>query len=263
MNRRELLDRFSADEEQRLLLGRCLDKMEEARRRNVPAATAFLSPAEQAALAPLIAACGGGGHLLLGGYAGAQRKICLFLPDWLTPELAEPSDHLAALRAGWYRAEQVTHRDILGAVMGLGVKRETVGDILVSDGHCDIIALPQVARYLLENLTSAGRSHLKTAPIALAEITPPEQAVKLVRDSVSALRLDSVLAAGFSLSRAAAQDLIRAGKAAVNWRECQKPDAPLREGDEISCRGLGKCRLKEVGGLSRKGRTQIVIERFL
>ena len=83
-----------------------------------------------------------------------------------------------------------------------------------------------------------------------------------IRDTVAALRLDAVLAAGFSTSRSKAADLISAGRVAINHRECMKGDRTVNEGDVLTCRGLGKCVVKEVLGASRKGRIMLVLERY-
>jgi RNA-binding protein YlmH len=87
--------------------------------------------------------------------------------------------------------------------------------------------------------------------------------VRTIRDTVSTLRLDAVVACGFSTSRGKAADLISAGRVMVNHRECLKADKSVAEGDVLTCRGLGKCVLTEVGGLSRKGRITLTIERYI
>ena len=87
--------------------------------------------------------------------------------------------------------------------------------------------------------------------------------MKLIHDTVATLRLDAVLASGFSLARGKAADAISGGRVSVNHRECLKPDKPVGEGDILTCRGLGKCVVKSVGGQSRKGRIIIEIERYL
>ena len=97
----------------------------------------------------------------------------------------------------------------------------------------------------------------------LSDLELPQIQVKTVRDTVAALRLDAVMASGFSLSRGKAADLISAGRVQLNHRECGKCDRTVAQGDVISCRGLGKCSVKEIGGLSKKGRTMIVLERYI
>lgn len=263
MDKRELLDRFAGDAEERVTLSQVLDRMESARLRQSPACTAFLSPRERMAAEQMLLAAGSGPYLPLGGYPEAERQVLLFLPDWLEPELAAPEEYLSLLRLTWYQEDRLTHRDILGALMGLGIRRDTVGDILVSGESCDFVVLPSVAPYLKDNLCQAGRVKLRVQPVPLEDIRVPVQERKLLHDTVAALRLDSVLAVGFSLSRSKAAQLIAAGRCAVNWQETARTDLTVKEGDVISCRGLGKCRLARVGDLSRKGRINITMERYL
>ena len=87
--------------------------------------------------------------------------------------------------------------------------------------------------------------------------------MKTIRDTVATLRLDAVVAAGFSTSRAKAAGFISAGRVAVNHRECLKADRPVSQGDTLTCRGLGKCVLTQVLGESRKGRIMVVLERYI
>lgn len=261
MNRRELLDKLSASAEERVLLGRLWDALERCRSRNIPEESGFLSPHEQALAGQLMQALGvQEGWALWGGYQGAQRRQMHFLPDWAQgPEAGA----IRALRCRFYETDHPTHRDFLGSLMGLGLTREKIGDILVSPQWADVLVGSSVADFLLQEWSQAGRVHLRLSEIGPEDIAVPEQPAKLLRDTVASLRLDSVLAAGFSLSRSAAADLIRSGKVEVNWMSCEKPDAPVQEGDVLTARGLGKCLVESVGGQSRKGRTGITMKRFL
>ena len=167
------------------------------------------------------------------------------------------------MRCRWQSGDKLTHRDFLGSILGQGLDREKVGDILVGEGSCDIWVFRELSSYLLQNLTGAGRARLRVEEISLSDIEAPEKQVREVRDTVSSLRLDAVLATGFSTSRGKAADLISAGRVELNHRPCVKADRTVSEGDVMTCRGLGKCVLKEVSGLSKKGRTMIVMERYL
>lgn len=252
MDRRSLLDRAAKSAEERVLLGHILDKYDQCRQRNLPTNTAFLSPAEaQGARDLLRAAAIHEGFALLGGYEGAERRMLFFLPDW--QEEADASDAMAFLRAAWHESEHPTHRDLLGSLMALGVERETLGDILVSEGSADLIVSAGVAQYLLDNWTGAGRTALRLTAIGADALRVPEQKVKEIRDTVATLRLDAVTAAGFSVSRGKAAELIAAGRVQKNYREVTKGDASVAQGDVISARGLGKFEVAEVGGLSKKG----------
>ncbi len=262
MDKRQLLDRTARSAEERVLLGHILDKYEQCRLRGLPTNTAFLSPAEaQSALELLRAAAVHDGFALLGGYERAERKMLFFLPDW--QEEADSGDELAFLRARWHESEAPTHRDLLGSLMALGITRDTLGDILVSEGSADLIVSADLAPYLLENWTSAGRTALRLSCIGADELNVPAQRVKEIRDTVATLRLDAVCAAGFSMSRGKAAELIAAGRVQKNHREAVKSDASVAEGDIISARGIGKFEVAEVGGLTKKGRTGIVLRRYL
>lgn len=263
MDKRELLDRTGTLGEERLLLAQVLDKMELAQRRQEPQCTCFLSPKEQRDAQALLNAAGHPRHVALGGYEEAERRVLVFLPDWLEEEFLEPGDYLTALDCRWFPGEHLTHRDLLGALMGMGIRRDTVGDILVGEDSAQLLVLPTVAGFLRDSFDSAGRVKLKVQDLPLSQLRVPEQHRKVLQDTVAALRLDSVLAVGFSISRSKAAQLIAAGRCAVNWEDTSKSDFQLREGDVISCRGLGKCRLTRVGGLSRKGRINITVERYL
>lgn len=265
MNKTELLDKTARDPEERMTLSRALDKLELTRRRNIPAHTAFLSQAQRAALEGLIQACGQPDHLFFGGYPGAERTVCAFLPQWQEAEDWTGGEDcpVGALRCAFQAGAGLTHRDFLGAILSLGITREKVGDLLVGDAWCDILLLKELEEYLLLNLESAGRVKLRLSPLPLSELHIPQVQVKTLRDTVATLRLDAVTASAFSLARGKAADAISAGKVQLNHRECVKPDRAVAQGDVISCRGLGKCVVKEAGGLSKKGRIMIVLERYM
>ena len=262
MDRRQLLDRAAQSGEERVLLAHILDKCEQSRQRNIPAATDFLSPAEQRAAQELLhAAAIHEGYAFRGGYERAERKMLFFLPDW--QEEADESESMTALRCTYRKEDTLTHRDFLGSLMAQGITREKLGDILVSEGSCDLIVSRDIAPYLLQNVTSAGRVKLSVTEIKLSELNVPALKVKEIRDTVSTLRLDAVTAAGFSMSRGKAAELIAAGRVQKNYREVTKGDASVAQGDVISARGLGKFEVAEVGGLSKKGRTGILLRRYL
>lgn len=265
MNKTQLLDRCARDGDSRILLGRVLDKLELAQNRSIPAHTQFLSPGEQANVEDLLAACGHPRHLLFGGFDGAERRVCLFLPDWQEDEDArnDPEGPVSVIRARFSPEANLSHRDILGSLMGLGITREKLGDIIVEEGCAQLLLLRETVPILLSQWESAGRWKLKLEEIQLSElqVKPPEK--KMIRDTVATLRLDAVCASGFSTSRAKAGELISAGRVSLNHRECSKTDRAVAQGDVISCRGLGKCVLTEVLGQSKKGRTMIVIERYI
>lgn len=263
MDKGALLDRLGLAGEDRLTLARVLDKAEQAENRNIPAATDFLSPQQQAQARDCLRLAGVSetSYVLQGGYEGAERRIILFLPDWLEPENAEFP--IRCLRASFREDEKLTHRDFLGSLMGLGLVREKIGDILVVPDSADLLVLDSVADFLLQSWDSAGRAKLRVTAIEPDSLHIPVVQRKEVRDTVSSLRLDAVASSGFRLARGKAAALIESGKVQLNWRECVKPDKLLEAGDVVSARGFGKFELSEVGGLTRKGRISIVLQVYV
>lgn len=262
MDKTQLLDRLAATPEERILLSHALDQLRLCQRRNVPTHTGFLAPAQWAAVCELAQSLGGAA-LTLGGYAQAERRRCLFLPDWLEAEDVDPGAYLGALRLRWYASHSLSHRDLLGALMGVGLKREAVGDLLVGEGSCDVLLLPELVPFVRDNLRQAGRERLRIEEVPLQHLHFPAPKVKRVRESVASLRLDAVLAACFGVSRERAAEQVRAGRVQVNGALCTRRDLTLEPGAVLSCRGLGKARLAEAGALTRKGRVSVVVERFL
>ena len=265
MDKSKLLDRLGAAGEDRLLLAKVLDRAGQAQSRNIPAATDFLSPQQQALALDLLRLAGipETGYMSLGGYEGAERNILLFLPDWLEAADAGSQSPIRCLRASFREEEKLTHRDFLGSLMGMGIVREKVGDILVGPASADLMVLDTVAEFLLQSWNSAGRARLAVTAIEPWEVRVPEAKCQEVRDTVSSLRLDAVASAGFRMARGKAAELITSGRVQVNWRECTKPDKLLTAGDTVSARGFGKFELTEVGGVTKKGRTSIVLKRYI
>ena len=147
--------------------------------------------------------------------------------------------------------------------MGAGIARETLGDICVGKGSCDFFVTAEIAPYVLQNFTGAGRAKLHLEQIPLSDVQVPEPETKEIRDTLASLRLDSVISAGFRIGRSAAAQYINAGKAAIDGLPCEKPDKAVDEGAKISVRGLGKIKLKAVNGQTKKGRISVVIDRYV
>ena len=190
--------------------------------------------------------------------------MLVYLPEYLEEDLLMGEDSpVLCLRATFYENDTPSHRDFLGALMGAGIARETLGDICVGKGSCDFFVTEEIATYLLQNFTCAGRTKLHLAGIALTDVHLPEPELKEIRDTLASLRLDSVISAGFRIGRSLAAQHISAGKVAIDGLPCEKPDKAVAEGVKISLRGMGKIRLTTVGGQTKKGRISVVIHRYV
>lgn len=245
-----------------MLLAKVWDKIGAGLRREIPASTCFLSPRELEMARFLFGDLPG--LLAFGGYDDAERKMLCYLPEYLEEAWLSGEDSpLVCLRAEFYEADAPTHRDFLGALMGAGIGRETIGDICVDKGSCDFFVTPEIAPYLLQNFTAAGRTKLRLRRIPLDQARIPEPEVKQIRDTLASLRLDSVISSGFRIGRSLAAQYVTAGKATINGLPCEKPDKAVAQGDKISVRGLGRIRLEQVGGQTKKGRVSVMIYRYV
>lgn len=218
--------------------------------------TPFLTPAEQVSALKWMKHRCECGTLLFGGHETCERKVLFFLPDWM--EEFSPEDYIAALKLEAAFGTPV-HRDYLGALLGMGVKREVVGDIWVDGQSATVFCLPSVAEHLA-SIEQAGRVSLKAKVIPLSAVTAPVLRRRPVSFTVQSPRLDAVCSDLFRISRETAAKQIRLGAAAVNYLPCMKPDASVKEGDVISLKGAGKAQITSVGGQSRKGRLYVHAE---
>ena len=259
---RKNIEKIAHSSEDRLLLAKLWDKIHAGLRKNIPANTCFLSPRELEMAKFLFGEPEG--LYAFGGYEEAERKMLIFLPEYLEESaLYEEDSPCICLRAEFYEGDSPSHRDFLGALMGAGIGRETVGDICVGKGSCDFFVTAEIAPYILQNFTSAGRTKLRLTQISLSEASIPEPEAKEIRDTLASLRLDSVISSGFRIGRSLAAQYVTTGKAAIDGLPCEKPDKTVAEGMKISVRGLGKIKLQAVNGKTKKDRISVVIHRYI
>ena len=258
---RKNIDKIAQTPEDRLLLAKLWDKVNAGIRKNIPAHTGFLSPREQNLAEYLFG--NQEGLYLFGGYEDAERKMYVYLPDYMDSNaLYSEESPVISLRAVFYKDEHPNHRDFLGALMGCGITRESVGDILVSDNSCDFFVTEEIAEYILQNFDKAGRTSLQISAISLDQVCLPEQAVSEIKDTVASVRLDAIISSGFRISRTTAAEYILAGKAAIDGLPCEKPDKAISENSKVSVRGLGKLTLYQIGHTTKKGRISVTIHRY-
>ncbi len=220
----------------------------------------FLTPAEGAAVQDAYKNRRDVSLLLEGGFAAAERRVPVFLqPDW---GAWTPGEVLAGLRIEFRAQDALSHRDILGAIVGLGLSRDVLGDIMMEPGCAFAACLCSMADFIARELDKAGRVGVKAYCIPPEELPQRTPALRLQQATVASLRLDAALAEAFHLSRGAAAEAIRAGKVQLAHRECLDTAHTVRQGDILSLRGRGRVQLLEVQDLSRKGRQRILLGYF-
>ncbi|MEG2199005.1 MAG: YlmH/Sll1252 family protein [Anaerovorax sp.] len=247
--------------EDKILLANIEDKMNRCIRGNMPTYSTFLDMRQRTLVEALCNNKKGLQFQFIGGYAEAERTIAAFLPEYRVEE--SPISALRVTAGGGVQAKKLTHRDYLGSMMALGVKREMIGDILVTPHGCDIIVLREIVDFFLYHYGKVGRTSLTLEEIPLADIFIPEGNFQQRHDTISSLRLDNVVASAFSVSRSVAASAINQGQVYVNSKEIQKVDQLVEEGDRLVLRGKGKVILKEVGGTTRKNKISITLNRYL
>ena len=236
------------------LLRRAADLDRRCTKTGAVTAGAFLTPAERVSVAQWAAREAANTLLLHGGFPGAERQAAFFLPDWQDPADFDPGEQLRAIECT-ARFGAPGHRDFLGALLGLGIQRDHLGDILVDGETAFVLCLPTVEKHILLNLDKVGRFGVKTRAVPLSAVPEPKRELELLRFTVASPRLDAVCAGAFRLSREKAQEAVAQGLVTRNYLPCLKPDTPVAEGDVLSLRGRGKCEVQSVGGAqTRKGR---------
>ena len=259
---RSNIEKIAHTSEDKMLLAKVWDKIKSGMNRNISAHTAFLSPRELEMTRYLFGDVQG--LHTFGGYEDAERKMLCYLPDYLDNcSLMDEDSPVICIHAEFYEGDTPNHRDFLGALMGLGVARETIGDICVGKGWCDFFVTQEIAPYLLQNFVSAGRTKFRLQAIPLQDAQIPQQEVKIIKDTLASLRLDSVLSSGFRISRGLAAQAITAGKVTIDGLPCEKPDKDVSEGMKIALRGSGKFKLEKVNGQTKKGRISVEIHRYM
>lgn len=206
-----------------------------------------------------------------GGYAEAERVCAVFVPSFfetgenLSEYFSEYEDDnpLALLKVTKDRFSSLSHRDYLGALMALGIKREMLGDILVEETCAYIICIKSISKFITENLTSVGRGAVTSKAVPFFEISQRKENFLEIKDCIASARLDNVVSAAFSISRTKSAEFIEKGVVFVNSGEVTKPDSKVNEGDKIVLRGKGKAVFEKVDAVSKKGRLHITLKKYI
>lgn len=271
--RREKLLLYAQSEEDRLFIAKLIDKAAQSDKGYLTW-THFMDP-HQRSIAKRVLRDMGIHAIFDGGYPSAERVLAMFLPDYMLYDsenaqmeaIKTGSEYPLSLIQVTYRKNQytkeLTHRDYLGALMNLGIKRETLGDILVHEDRGQIITLSEIAPFIAQNLKQVGRAGVEVQMAELTQMELPTYKTEEKTSTVASLRLDAIVAEGFNLSRSEAAAFIEAGKVFLQFEECTNVSKNVEEGSTITLRGMGRFVLEKVGGNSKKNRIFVTIKRFI
>lgn len=196
-----------------------------------------------------------------GGYPGAERQRAVFVHDDF---MGKTAFDISVVKLSWSEDHyRLSHRDVLGAVLGLGIDRMQIGDLLIKAGSALVLTDQKMAAFLLENCLQIGAAKVSAEMAELEEIEPKEERCKEIKATVASLRADSVAAAGFGCSRSKAAADIEADKLKLNWQSVKNASQTVKEGDILSLRGRGRVEVVEVRGQTKKGRIGISLKRYI
>lgn len=239
-----------------------LDKLGLCEKRKEPVYTHFLSPIEQVTFERLLRQSKADvDYQFCGGAQEAEYKVLGVFPDFMTAEeLIFPIQCLCIEVSS--KNSDLTHRDVLGALMSLGFNRDRIGDIWVTESLIQVICDSDMATYIAYNLEKIGQYRVNCEVKSVSELVVPQTAGEQSFKTVSSLRLDAVLSAGFNLSRGSAQKYIESDRVKVNHLPQAKTGFLVKEGDVISCRGKGRLLIDAVNGVSKKDRIKITLSKM-
>lgn len=249
-----------------IIISRIQDKLRQAEEGYYVTSTGFLDLHSQS-LAKKAIRGASVNAFFYGGYEDAERCMLICAPGDLAPTLEDALMMDDFLRVVHIEVKEggrkLTHRDFLGSVLGLGLDRSVVGDILVRENGADMIIKPEIADFILAEYTSVGRSYAMLSLGDISELKVPERRVQLVRDTIPSMRLDNVVSTAFKVSRSDAVRAIKSGLVFVDHVETDKIDKKIDEGSVVILRGKGKAYFKAIGGESKKGRIWVEFERYI
>jgi len=217
-----------------------------------------------------------------GGYAQAERRRVLARrraefgrgrAGGVEEGEEEGDEEFEALKRGSVRVLRVsgnfmfdpaTHRDFLGAILGTGIARERVGDIIVNgERGADVMCTPEMCTFLSGALTSVRTVKVEAKEVDFSELKVPEPKVEEIQSSEASCRLDALGSAGFRMSRGKFTALVESGDVKVNWKETTKGRTDLSVGDIISCRGKGRVEVKDITPAKKAGRFAVRLLRYV
>lgn len=248
-------------EQDRQLGGRILDLIEIIKERKKEKSTDFLNPYQRKLSRKIIKQVNEINFLEDGGYKEAERKRIVIFPDFLFPDHVQAPVTLLEVK-GNFNFNSVNHQDFLGAIMGLGLKRKKIGDILVLDGRAQVVAATEIKQVIMRRLKKVHQVPVEVTEISRNQVEIPTQKSKDILATVASMRLDAVASAGFGDSRSKISRDIENGKVKLNWKPEDDPAADVGIGDIISFRHRGRVEVSRDRGVSNRGRKKLLLKRF-
>ncbi len=256
------------NEKDRLLISRIIDKIKFCETKNKVQTTDFLDQMEQKLVENFLKYQKIVNYFYTGGFEEAERRILIIYPKKLHDIIPNINlnEYINTIRITLPNEMkgQYSHRNYLGGIMKLGIAREKVGDILVDDNGADILVIPEMIKFLLNNVPSLTRfSKSKIEQINLEDLRTIELKTETIKITVSSMRLDNLVAELAKCSRGKANEILGKERVMINYEVAQKSSKEVKENDTITIRGKGRFVLRQIVGNTRKGGVLLEIEKFI
>ena len=264
---REILNEYR-DKDDKLLLAQILDKIELCENKNKIEYTDFLDMAQLELVQKFINKIKIENYIFYGGFEDAERKILVIYPEKFNSDVVTKNlsniVQIIRIQLPDDLKGKYTHRDYLGAVIKLGVKREKVGDIIVDSDGADIIIDKDISKFLEQNLGELTRFSKATITVEnIDNLRPVHIRKEELEIIVSSLRLDNVISELARCSRNKALDIINMERVFINFQNETKKTKQIKAGDMVTIRGKGRFYIKEIIGQTKSGRTILKVEKFV
>ena len=261
MNKHQLLEVHKKSIDKEGVFLKTLDQVENATKFYEAQTTVFLTPEIRVIVEDILLYEPDMAFTRLGGFKTAECQKLAIYPDYLSAP--KPEETITAIRIMYQsKFNKLAHRDVLGAILGLGIIRQRVGDIIVGDTSIDVVIDKDLSSYVISSLEKVGRAGVKVHEIPLDALALPDVKFEIQQDTVKSLRLDSIVASGLRCSRNEAQQMIVKELVRVNYRESASVSHIVSEKDLISIRGKGRFILRDIEGTTKKERIRIVLAHY-
>lgn len=247
---------FITDDNQILNMRNLLDKIENVLKNHVVETTNFCDPYEKRLSTSILNRFLDISYTTEGGITKAEREIIIIYPDYMYIDNTEDYITSLAIEGNFHK---LNHKDFLGALLGLGINRDTIGDILIHNDLVQVVVKKEVGEYILYNLKKVGRQNVKVKEIRKRDLKPSKLDFEEKYVTLSSNRIDSLISSAYNLSRNDSSALINSEKVKLNWEPINKNSVEVFEGDVISVRGYGRFTIDSFEGISKKGRIKTII----
>ena len=267
MNKTELLNSYKRQED-KMILAQVLDKINLMQKTQKIESTDFLDMYQISLVESFLKKIEFGNFILFGGFEEAERKVLIVYPDKYTIEMIEKNyDKLLKIvrvELGDEEKGKYAHRNYLGGIVKLGLKREKVGDILVFEDGADIVTVNEFATILKTELGTLTRfQNSKIYELELEKIRRLELKLEEIKIIVPSLRLDNFVSDLAKTSRSKAGEIIEQERVFVNGKSETKLSKQIKLNDVITIRGKGRFVIKDFTGNTRSGRTMVLVEKYV